>query len=495
MRARPATEAARGIRRAARRRLAFGLDTAAALALALALTVMVNYLAHRHYARADISRARLYSLSEKTLSLLAAITARVDVVVFFQPDHPAYEDAINLLKEYRHACPDIRVERVDPNRDIGRSEALVRQYELTHANVVVFSTGGRTKIVGGDELTEIDYSTVLYGGAPRPSSFRGEQVFSSALHSLTQERRPVVYFLRGHGERDINDRDPYSGFSAIAQHIRRDNVEVKDLLLGEARQIPADADALVVPGPTKPLAPQEIELLRAWLNNNGRMIVLLDTGPAAGLRPLIEDWNIRLHDDVVVDPTRTLTGLDLFVNDYGIHSITRNLRDVTCVFYLPRSVEPAPAPGDAPLPADSPRAIALARSSPDSWAESDLEQKPMRFDALRDRRGPISIAVAAERGATPDLEMNVRPARLVVIGDTDFLSNGALSGGNVDFFLSALNWLLEREALMAIAPKPIDDIRLVITREQLARVFWTVVVIVPGLVGVLGAAVWWQRRT
>ncbi len=492
---RPASDAARGIRRGIRRRLAFGLDTGVALLLALALTVMVNYLAHRHYARADISRARFYSLSEKTLGLLGAITARVDVVVFFQPDHAAYDDVVNLLKEYQHASPHIRVERVDPNRDIGRSEALVRQYDLTHLNLVVFSTGGRTKIVGGDELTEIDYSTVLYGGAPRASSFRGEQVFSSALHSLTQERRPVVYFLRGHGERDINDRDPYTGFSAIAQHIRRDNVEVKDLLLGEARQIPPDADALVIPGPTKQLAPQEIDLLRAWLNNSGRLIVLLDTGPSAGLRPLLEEWNIRLQDDAVVDPARTLTGLDLFVNDYGIHPITRNLRDVACVFYLPRSVEPAPAPNDAPLPADSPRTTVLARSSPESWAESDLEQKPMRFDAMRDRRGPISIAVAAERGAAPDLDMNLRPSRLVVIGDTDFLSNGALSGGNADFFLSALNWLLEREALMAIAPKPIDDIRLVITREQLARVFWTVVVIVPGLIGVLGVGVWWQRRT
>ena len=46
-------------------------------------------------------------------------------------------------------------------------------------------------------------------------------------------------------------------------------------------------------------------------------------------------------------------------------------------------VEPAPAPDDAPLPADSPRATTLVRSSPESWAESDLEQRPMRFDGTR----------------------------------------------------------------------------------------------------------------
>lgn len=490
----PKNEAQRSIRRSTRRRVAFGLNTGAALALAFALVVMVNYLANRHYWRHDLSRTRFYSLSDKTRSLLNGITSRVDVVVFFQPDHPAYEDVVNLLKEYQFASPSIHVERVDPNRDLGRAEALVRQYEVNQLNVVVFSTEGRTKFVGADDLTEIDYSAVAEGGAPQATAFRGEQAFSSALQSITQARQPVVYFIRGHGERDINDRDPYTGYSAIAQQVRRDNVDVRDLLLAEARQIPVDADALVLPGPTKTLSAQEIDLLRTWLDNNGRLVILLDTGPTAGLQELLDSWDIRVQDDVVVDPTRTLSGLDLFVNDYGIHPITRNLRDVTSVFYLPRSVEPIPPPDNVPQPADRPRVSVLVRSSSDSWAESDLEQKPMKFDRQTDRRGPIALAVAAERGAAADLDMNLRPERLVVFGDTDFLSNGALSGGNTDLFLSTLNWLLEREQLMAIAPKPIDDTRLVITQEQVNRIFWAVVVVLPGLLAVLGAGIWWQRR-
>lgn len=494
MSAPPPTDAQRSIRHSTRRRVAFGLNAGAAIFLALVLVAMLNYLAHRHYARFDWSRSGFYRLSDKTRSLLASVTSRVEVVVFFQPDHPAYEDVVRLLKEYQHAAPNLRVERVDPNRDLGRAEALARQYEVNQLNVVVFSTEGRTKFVGADELTEIDYSGALYGEAPQARSFRGEQAFSSALHSLTQLRQPIVYFIRGHGERDINDRDPYTGYSAIAQHIRRDNAVVRDLLLAEARQIPADADALVLPGPTKTLAPQEIDLLKAWLNNSGRLLLLLDTGGTAGLGPLLESWDVRLRDDVVVDPSRTLSGLDLFVNDYGIHPITRDLREVTSVFYLPRSVEPIPPPDDAPKAADRPRVSVLVRSSPDSWAESDLEQKPMKFDRQRDRQGPISLAVAVERGAAVDLGMDLRPSRLVVFGDTDFLSNGALTGGNTDLFLNALNWLLEREQLLSIAPKPLDDIRLVISRAQLRGVYWTVLAILPGLVAILGAGIWWQRR-
>lgn len=489
------SDAQRSIRQSTRRRVAFGLNAGSGILLALLLAVMVNYLAHRHYIRFDWSRSGFYRLSDKTLNLLASVTGRVDVVVFFQPDHPAFEDVVNLLKEYQHAAPNLRVERVDPNRDLGRAEVLVRQYEVSQLNVVVFSTEGRTKFVAADELTEVDYSETMFGGPPKAGAFRGEQTFSSALHSLTQVRQPTVYFIRGHGERDINDRDPYAGYSAIAQHVRRDNAVVRDLLLAEARQIPPDADALVLPGPTKTLAPQEIDLIKAWLNNSGRLMVLLDTGNTAGLGPMLESWDVRLRDDVVVDPTRTLSGLDLFVNDYGIHPITRSLREVTSVFYLPRSVEPIAPPDDAPKAADRPRVSVLVRSSPDSWSESEIEQKPMKFDRLRDRRGPISLAVAVERGAAVDLGMDIRPSRLVVFGDTDFLSNGALTGGNTDLFQNALNWLLEREQLISIAPKPIDSMRLVITQQQLSGVFWTVVVIIPGLLAVLGAGIWWQRRT
>ncbi len=489
------SDARQSIRRSTRRRIAFGMNTGMALLLALALTIMLNYLAHRHYWRQDVSRARFYSLSDKTLSLLHSITSQVDVVVFFQADHPAGEDVANLLKEYQYANANIRVERVDPNRDIGRAEALVRQYELTQANLVIFALDGRTKFVNAEDLIDVDYSALAQGGQAQPSAFRGEQIFSSALQDLAQSKAPVVYFIRGHGEREITDRDPYTGYSSIAQDLRRDNVIVRDLLLAEARQIPADANLLVLPGPTKNLAAQEIELLRSWLDNNGRMAILLDTGPTAGLTEMLEQWNIRLQDDVVVDPTRTLSGLDLFVNDYGIHPITRNLYKVTSVFYLPRSVEPVPPPSGGTPAADRPRVTALVRSSPESWAESDLEQKPMKFDPMHDRRGPISIAVAAERGATADLNMNIRPERLVVFGDTDFLSNGALSGGNADLFLSAINWLLDREELMAISPKPIDDTRLVMTQAQVSSVFWIVVVIVPGLFALLGMGIWWQRRT
>lgn len=490
------TEAEQTIRTTTRRRLTLGLHAGAAVALAAVLVVMVNYLAQRNYARADWSQSRFYSLSDKTISLLDGLSNRVDITVFFQPDHPFFEDIANLLKEYTQASPRLHVELVDPNRNLARTEELARRYQVTELNVVVFDHNGRHKTVSADDVMEMDYAGLASGQPLQASAFKGEQVFSSALQSITQERPPVVYFVRGHGERDLNDRDPYAGYSELAQRIRGDNAEARDVSLAEKHGVPADADALVIAGPTNPFSTQEIETLQQWVQNkNGRLMVLLDTGSAAGLENLLEPWGVRLRNDVVVDPQRTLTGLDLFVDAYGPHPITRRLHHITSVLYMPRSVEASSPPAGQVDRADQPVVTPLAFSSSDSWAESDLEQKPMKFEARSDRRGPIALAVAVERGPLQGVEVEIRPTRLVVFGDTDFLSNGAMSGGNADFFMSALNWLLDRETLMAIAPKPVTDNRLVMTRGQVTSLFWVVTVVLPGLVAILGLAVWLQRRS
>ncbi|MCF7849204.1 MAG: hypothetical protein K9M45_10155, partial [Kiritimatiellales bacterium] len=83
---------------------------------------------------------------------------------------------------------------------------------------------------------------------------------------------------------------------------------------------------------------------------------------------------------------------------------------------------------------------------------------------------------------------------MVVFGDSDFVSNGALTGGDQDLFLSALNWLLDREELMAIAAKPIEEVKLSLTSTQLRRMFWLTVGGIPAVAVLIGLVVWVRRR-
>jgi sterol desaturase/sphingolipid hydroxylase (fatty acid hydroxylase superfamily) len=94
----------------------------------------------------------------------------------------------------------------------------------------------------------------------------------------------------------------------------------------------------------------------------------------------------------------------------------------------------------------------------------------------------------------PGIDVRIRPTRLVVFGDSDFIANGALAGGGMDLFMSALNWLLERDAAIGIAPRPFIEAKLLINKQQINRLFWMAVCGLPGIVALLGGLVWLRRR-
>jgi ABC-type uncharacterized transport system involved in gliding motility auxiliary subunit len=140
------------------------------------------------------------------------------------------------------------------------------------------------------------------------------------------------------------------------------------------------------------------------------------------------------------------------------------------------STPAAPAPtaaseSDAPPPAAG--AVATAGDA-DSTADS-----PLATDFA-----PAAVAPAAPR-----------PGRLVVFGDSDFASNGQLASvGNPTLLLNAMNWLVERENLLAIPAKKADQIQLNLTRRDLSTIYLIVLVGLPLASVSAGVGVYLRRR-
>ncbi len=488
------TDAQLSIRRHRGWRLLFGLNTLAATLLLGLLLLMANYLSYRHFARWDLSRTRFYSLSAKTQQLLAGLTNRVDVIAFLAADNPLYRDIQSLLKEYRYHTRQLHVEWVDPLRNLARAEDLAGQYEVDKPNAVIFAAQGRKKIVTMDDMADYAVNPVDPAQGSMLKAFKGEQAFSSAIHAVTQDRQPIVYTLRGHGEEDLDDHDPRTGYSILGREMRHDNIEIRPFQFGEQAAIPKDCDLLLLLAPAKKFSQEELSRIDQYLEQNGRLLALIDSFSETGLEPLLEKWGLRLGQDMVLDKTRTLSGHEIFITRFEPHPITDRLRGITSILYMPRSVEPLALPEDAANPADRPRAWPLAVTSPQGWAESDIQATAFDFDPARDRPGPVTLAAAAERGPIQGMDVRLRPTRLVVVGDSGFVSNAAMTGGDLDLFMSALNWLLERQSLMAIAPKPLEVIKLMMDTVELRAIFALAAGGIPLLVGLAGLLVWARRR-
>ena len=486
------------------RKLAIGANLFVQVVAAAALVVMVNWLVARHYLRFDWTRAHYYQLADKTKQVLRALKEPVDVVVFIPTStedgyvEKTLEDARNLLKEMQFIGGDkLRVEYVDSDRNLARAKQLVEKFKLDAPDAIIFVCGERHKYVRLYDLVDIDASEFGMGQG-RVKAFKGEGVFLSAIQTVTEEKPPKVYFLTGHGEHDPNNPDQRDGYSTLNQYIKRDDIRVERWNLMEKQALPDDAGVIVIAGPRQEFASAELTALDDYLKKRGgRLLVMLDPNRKTGLETWLRNWNVQVDDDLAVAKGGVLLGTELLIvnaigTEYAPHPITAKLEDVNTTFPYARSVHRAVG-GTAPG-ADQPIVTELVKTPAAFWGETDLQSERMTFDPVTDIKGPLCLAVAVEGSKPPGVELGTGQGRMVVVGTSGFVDNASLSGGNLDFFMNSLNWLLKREQLIAVSPKLPQEFRLDMTPNQARGVYALVIVGMPLAVALLGLTVWARRR-
>ena len=489
-----------------RHAIRYTLSGAVAVVLAVALTVMVNWLGSRHYAAADWTSSKVYSVSEKTRNILADLDQGIRVVVFMTPASPMFDQVSELLKRYQAASDKIKVEYIDPDKEPLKTKQLAEQFGISIADTVVFAVGDRTKYVTSDQMADYDYAGMQYGQPPSLRAFKGEEQFTSAILSLVAPDVPKVYFVTGHGEASLTSGGgPTERSLAILQEsLKRENIETEDttLLGGSA---PDDADLLVNAGPTRAFTEAEVQALDDYLDAGGRLLVCLDpliepggTMRSTRLEPFLAGRGVEVGDDLVVDPSRRLPFYDLsavYLTDFPSHPVTQGLEGIAVLFTVTRSVTPS----------DDGDGVRLAETSAEGWGESNLNQllagQPVAKDEA-DTPGPVAVAVALEGpGAAPETEASDEAAgetegsRLLVFGDSDFLTDFEISNaGNLTLALNAVNWLVVREQALGIAPREVERVSLFLSQQQLRTILLITLLVMPGTAIVLGILVWRKRR-
>ncbi len=481
-------------------RLAVKTNMLASVVLAFIIVVLVNYISSRYHAHWNISKNDYYALSDKTKSLLDNLPSEVNLFMFFKKNNPFYDDVKNLLREFSYEAEkqkDIRlkVTIVDPERDLAEVRKLKQKYSLDKVDTILLECNGRTKYIESDDMIDRKPELTDRGPVNTIVGFRGEEMISSAIQNVINEKRPVVYFLSGHGEHSLEDTSEQAGLSSVGYKVVHDNIELYSLVLTKQTGIPDDCSALVIIGPNTKFSLVEIDMISTYLEQGGRLMLLLDPRAETGLEPLLEKWNVKLAADMVVG--LTLTGRETLIMNYGRHPITENLKTVSTLFYLPRSVEMLVTPDQNDRAADRPHVTLLALTDAKGWAESNLDKRPFKREKESDRMGPISVAVAVERGSVSGIDLKIKSTRLVVFGDSYFISNGALAngiGGNIDIFMSSLNWLLERSEMLYVGSKAPGELRLEMSSKKLRNVYLLVAVAIPAIIALFGIIIVWIRR-
>jgi hypothetical protein len=252
--------------------------------------------------------------------------------------------------------------------------------------------------------------------------------------------------------------------------------------------VPADCQLLVIAAPQHALSPPETERIEKYLTNGGRLFVMLNSSAVnvpTGVERLLLRWGVEVGRNFVMDSAQEAAGDPrvLLVSEFGGHPMVKPLLRSRLLLIQPRSVTPRTT---ARQGANAPKVVELATTSPQGVAS----------DGRTEQRGTVPLMVAVELGGVEGISADQGATRIVVCGESRFLSNaGITQEANRDFARNAINWLLNRDQLLdGIGPKAIQEFKITMSEPELRRVRLLLLCGLPGSVLLLGALVWFKRR-
>jgi len=482
-----------------------GFDVVLRTVLVLAVVGMANYLAMRFSHRFYLSSQTQMALASRTLAILKTVTNRVDVTLYYntRAEDTApnfYTDVKDLLGEYQAANKNIVVRTVDYVRDPGQAQMVKEKYHLTartDKDLIIFDSGGRVRVFPGSELvaykaeltgshqSEADPKKPVLEFERRPVSFNGEQAFTSILLSLANPQPLKAYFLQGHGEASLTSSDTV-GYQKFTSVLQENYIAVTNLNWMGNSGIPQDCNLLIIAGPTDPLKAPELQQIREYLHEGGKMLVMFNfasRGHPTGLESILPEWGVGVVDDVARDPGNTMTSQDIIVDTFGKHPVVDALSQERLQVYSPHPVVKIPQTSQV---ANLPQVDVLFGTSSGGVLLDNNTEPPQN----------IPLACAVEQKPVAGVTNPRGNTRIVAVGDYVFLGNYYIdSDGNRDFLNSSVNWLCDRPFLLAgIGPRPVTNFRLQITEHQKHQLNWLLLGALPGGVLVFGWFVWLARR-
>lgn len=456
------------------------------LIAAFCIALLANLALSLHDAHFDLTRERIFTPATAALEVVDRLQQPVKVTYFYRSDDPNAKRARDILEIMRRRNAYLTVQAVDPDQ----TPSLAANYGVGLYNAAVIEAAGRQVLVRGTDETE----------------------FAIGIERVLREKVVVVCFAEGHGEYASENFEFHTHLDSAVGHSHDDagasiidttrhgygrlrrsleslGYVIQTISLATSAGVPPACELVINAGPRTTYLPGESAALRSFLARGGSALLMVDLGFVLepGLERLLLDLGVVLPPAAVVDPQNHY-GTDsemVAITAYEAHIITK---DVSFTFF----------PGVRPLQLQPPRppleTVPLFMSSNSSYRRSVAEPAQRQVDV-----GPPTTSVSGAQVLAAAIEGQLPGTqgpglRAVVMGDADFASNSFYPyAANSDLILSMVRWLLREDARPAIASRiPVPPV-LMLTKQQMQRVFVLVEILLPALVALLGAVVWWRR--
>jgi ABC-type uncharacterized transport system involved in gliding motility auxiliary subunit len=417
--------------------------------------------------RLDLTPERKFTLSPRTQQVVKSLKKDVYTLAFINSDRPENFFIEDTLDRMARLSSRFHYDIIDMNRN----PALARQYNAVQYGTLVFESDGQRR-------------GMMFSS--------GESAVVSTLLQVTRGEK-VIYLVTGHGEGELTNSNPQEGLTILSGAFADEFYEVKRLSLAGSGAVPEDAAVVVLLGPKAEFLPAELDVLDAYIQRGGAVLVLLDPQGSPSLPPFLEKYGVYLPPLVAVDPTKNLYAGEIITFRTSAtarqHPIILSV-NAPPIFSLARVVEVHQDRAKGIIVSD------ILATSGEGWGtagENITKEGTATFVAGRDTLGPVPIAgeVTLQKGEGVG-------GRIVVFGDADLATNALIDyGGNRDLLINAVNWLAEDVPQIGERPERQKSgvHQFFLSAEQGRRVLVLGTVVFPGIFLLAGVGIFvWRRQ-
>ncbi|MBG97744.1 hypothetical protein CL659_01310 [bacterium] len=371
----------------------------------------------------DLTRNKIRSISEEAKKITKEINEKTEIFAFFDDPYEKTTKQIankaNLESMFEQLSKEnklITYKFINPNRE--PSAAL--RFNARENQIY---------IVQGDK--QIIMNT------------NDEEGLVNALYGFSKDVKNVC-FVQGHGEKELYGEE---GITAIKNSLLNRAYKIKTLNLYEENE--SDCEIVAIVGGSGNLLNSEIEKISTIKN----LLVIFEGSEQSALSKWLEEEGIEISKNYIndsfeedFDPLIILSS----PNNLTSHPIVENI-DEFMLFSTAKSII-----SKSPKWLDS----NLVYSGIQTWIEENGNEKKDEFE----KHGPFLIALAQE-----NIEEN---KKRVIVSDSDIADNiiqQALPISN-NFILNIVNWLSDREEMIAVPSKNRDLNPISINKQEILKV-------------------------
>ena len=471
----------------ASRSLRAGSYSLAVCAIALVIVVLVNLIANTLPSKVtelDISQNSLYSLSDYSKQI--AENVDVDVTIYHLTTAVNEDERLStLLRRYADLSEHIHVETRDPQIS---QIALEYTKDEVRENSLIFVSEKRSKVVDYGSImgySEEAQMYAMYGQSVSPDEFSGEREITSALDFVSKDVLPKVYMLTGHGE--------YELASSVQTSVASENIELTELDLAQAKEVPQDCACLLILSPDSDLAPQELSAIEAYWNDGGKLMLSTRVksdlkGETPNLDALLAELGLQAGDGFIIegDSSMYYPYPNYLLPQLQSHEITDAILESKYHVYYPIVRELSVSAQHR----SSLEITPLLTTSDSSFSRSDMENASGE-KADGDTDGPFDVAYAVTE------TVDAKTSKATVFGTSYFVDeNFAAYSGNMNLFLNSLKWMCDlEENISLVETKSLTDSGS-LEVDQSVSLLWGILltVAIPAVVLVAGIVVYVKRK-